>query len=146
LLNSERAAHQILRELEASGLEWKTVGDTTPIHEAITYLTNNADQMNYAAARAAGLNIGSRTVATCKSVQVRMCRGGARWRHDTAQALLSLRALALGDRWDSAIALTLGPLRRAVFAAWLLTCPRGPAALGRRVYLARFDASMRVAS
>ncbi len=26
MLNSERAAHQILRELEASGLEWKTVG------------------------------------------------------------------------------------------------------------------------
>lgn len=116
LLNSERAAHQILRELEASGLEWKTVGDTTPIHDAITYLTNNADQMNYAAARAAGLNIGSGTVeATCKSlVQVRMCRSGARWRHDTAQALLSLRALALSDRWDSAIALTLGPLRREV--------------------------------
>jgi hypothetical protein len=116
LLNNERASRQILRELEDSGLEWKTVGDTTPIHEAITYLTNNADRMNYAAARAAGLNIGSGTVeATCKSlVQVRMCRSGARWRRDTAQALLSLRALALSDRWDSAIALTLAPLRREV--------------------------------
>jgi hypothetical protein len=113
LLNSERAAQLILRELEDSGLEWKTVGDTTPIHEAITYLNNNAGRMNYAAARAAGLNIGSGTVeATCKSlVQVRMCRSGARWRHDTAQALLSLRALALSDRWGSSIALTLGPLR-----------------------------------
>ena len=116
LLNNERAAHQILRELEDSGLEWKKVGDTAPIHEAITYLTNNADRMNYAAARAAGLNIGSGTVeATCKSlVQVRMCRSGARWRPDTAQALLSLRALALSDRWDSAIALTLAPLHREV--------------------------------
>ena len=82
----------------------------------MTYLTNNADRMNYAAARAAGLNIGSGTVeATCKSlVQVRMCRSGARWRPDTAQALLSLRALALSDRWDSAVALTLAPLRREV--------------------------------
>lgn len=116
LLNNERAAHQILSELKDSGLEWTTVGDTTPIHEAITYLTNNADRMNYAAARAAGLNIGSGTVeATCKSlVQVRMCRSGARWRHDTAQALLSLRALALSDRWDSAITLTLAPLRHEV--------------------------------
>ena len=53
--------------------------------------------------------------ATCKSlVQVRMCRSGARWRPDTAQALLSLRALALSDRWDSAITLTLAPLRREV--------------------------------
>jgi hypothetical protein len=112
-------ALQILGELKDSGLEWKTVGDTTPIHEAITYLTNNADRMNYAAARAAGLNIGSGTVeATCKSlVQVRMCRSGARWRPDTAQALLSLRALALSDRWDAAIALTLAPLRREVCRA-----------------------------
>lgn len=116
LLNSEGAPHQILRELEDSGLEWKKVGDTTPIHDAITYLTNNALRMNYVAARAQGLNIGSGTVeATCKSlVQVRMCRSGARWRPGTAQALLSLRALALSDRWDSAITLTLAPLRREV--------------------------------
>ena len=119
LLNNSSAPGQILRELEDSGLEWKKVGDTTPIHDAITYLTNNADRMNYAAARAAGLNIGSGTVeATCKSlVQVRMCRSGARWRPDTAQALLSLRALALSDRWDSAVALTLAPLRREVCRA-----------------------------
>ena len=53
--------------------------------------------------------------ATCKSlVEARMCRSGARWRPDTAQALLSLRALALSDRWDSAITLTLAPLRREV--------------------------------
>ncbi len=116
LLNNRHAPHQILRELEDSGLEWKKVGDTAPIHEAITYLTNNADRMNYVAAREQGLNIGSGTVeATCKSlVQVRMCRSGARWRPDTAQALLSLRALALSDRWDSAITLTLAPLRREV--------------------------------
>jgi hypothetical protein len=116
LLNNSNAPGQILRELEDSGLEWKKVGDTTPIHDAITYLTDNADQTNYAAARSAGLNTGSGTVeATCKSlVQVRMCRSGARWRPDTAQALLSLRALALSDRWDSAISLTLAPLRREV--------------------------------
>lgn len=119
LLNASSAPRQILRELEASDLEWKRVGDTTPIHDAITYLTNNADRMNYAAARAAGLNIGSGTVeATCKSlVQVRMCRSGARWRPATAQALLSLRALALSDRWDAAISLTLSPLRREVRCA-----------------------------
>ena len=113
LLNNAHAPQQILRELQNSGLEWKTVGDTTPIHDAITYLTNNADRMNYVAARNQGRNIGSGTVeATCKSlVQVRMCRSGARWRPDTAQALLSLRALALSDRWDCAITHTLAPLR-----------------------------------
>ena len=116
LLNDERAPRLILRELTDSGLEWKKVGDTMPIHDAITYLTNNADRMAYVAARAQGLSIGSGVVeATCKSlVQVRMCRSGARWRHDTAQALLSLRALALSDRWDSAITHTLAPLRHEV--------------------------------
>jgi hypothetical protein len=116
LLNNSSAPHQVLCELENSGLEWKRVGDTTPIHDAITYLSNNGDRMDYAASRAAGLHIGSGTVeATCKSlVQVRMCRSGARWRPDTAQALLSLRALALRDRWDSAISLTLAPLCREV--------------------------------
>ncbi len=116
LLNNDNAPHQILRELKDSGLEWKTVGDTKPIHDAITYLTNHADRMRYATARAQGLNIGSGTVeATCKSlVQTRMCRSGARWRPDTAQALLSLRALALSNRWDSALTHTLAPLRREV--------------------------------
>jgi hypothetical protein len=119
LRSNERAAHQILGELKDSGLEWKMVGDTAPIHEAITSLTNNADRMDFPAARAAGLNIGSGTVeVSCKSlVQVRVCRSGARWHPDTAQALLSLRALALSDRWDSAIALTLAPLRREVCRA-----------------------------
>ena len=116
LLNDERAPQRILRELTDSGLEWKKVGDTTPIHDAITYLTNNANRMAYVAARAQGLSIGSGVVeATCKSlVQVRMCRSGARWRHDTAQALLSLRALALSDRWDSALTHVLAPLRHEV--------------------------------
>jgi hypothetical protein len=116
LLNNERAPQQILSELEGSGLEWKKVGDTTPVHDAITYLTNHAERLGYVAARAQGRNIGSGTVeATCKSlVQVRMCRSGARWRPDTAQALLSLRALALSDRWDSGITHTLAPLRRDV--------------------------------
>jgi len=116
LLNNPHAPGQILRERIDSGREWELVGETTPIHDAITYMTNQAERMGYVAARAEGRNIGSGSVeATCKSlVQVRMCRSGARRRRDSAQAVLSLRALALSNRWDLALELTLAPLRRDV--------------------------------
>ena len=97
-----------------------SVGEKScPVHEAITYLTNLADRMNYVDARAAGLAIGSGNVeASCKSlVQLRMCRSGARWKPDGAQAMLSMRALALSDRWDRAFQLTLEPLCHEVQAA-----------------------------
>lgn len=116
LLNNPHAPAQILRELHESGREYQKVGETMPVHDAITYLTNQADRMGYVAARAEGRNIGSGSVeATCKSlVQVRMCRSGARWKRDSAQAVLSLRALSLSDRWDRALQLTLEPLCRDV--------------------------------
>ncbi len=86
------------------------------MHEAITYLENHRSRMNYAAARAAGLPIGSGNVeATCKTlVQVRMKRAGARWKPSTGRHVLHLRALATSDRWGGAMELTLRPLRKAV--------------------------------
>lgn len=117
LLNSRNARGQILGELHASGREWVRAGETScPVHEAITYLTNYADRMDYVEAREAGLAIGSGNVeATCKSlVQLRMCRSGARWRPEGAQAMLSLRALALSSRWEPAMHLTLAPLQHDV--------------------------------
>lgn len=119
LLNAEHAAGGILAELRASGCETIAVGDNRPVHEAITYLANHRSRMNYAAARAAGLPIGSgNTEATCKTlVSVRMRRAGSRWKVDTGRHVLQLRALALSDRWEAGIELTLRPLRRAVRAA-----------------------------
>ena len=43
-----------------------------------------------------------------------MKRPGARWKEETGEHLLNLRALALSDRWEPAMTLTLRPLRKAL--------------------------------
>jgi hypothetical protein len=72
------------------------VGDTRPVHEAITYLENHRECLGYPSARRRGLPIGSgNTEATCKSLfTLRLKRCGARWREERAGEVINLRALA----------------------------------------------------
>ena len=121
LLNRSGAAKEILGELIASGMD-EGPGEGHPVHAAITYLQShheNADRMNYARARRCGLPLGSGNVeATCKSLfEMRLKRCGARWKDETGQHIVQLRALALSDRWEPAVELTLRPLRKAVRVA-----------------------------
>jgi hypothetical protein len=121
LLHRSGAAAGILEELIASGRD-EGVGTEHPVHEAITYLQSHGcetDRMNYALAHRLGLAIGTGNVeATCKSLfEMRMKRCGARWKEETGQHIVQLRALALSDRWEPAIELILRPLRQAVRAA-----------------------------
>jgi hypothetical protein len=119
LRNTSTARVTILAELIASGKEDVQVGDEKPVHDAITYLTNNGERMDYASARRNGLPIGSGSVeATCKSlVNVRMKRPGSRWKNRTGEHILHLRALALSDRWDAAMNLVFKRSRTTIRAA-----------------------------
>ena len=116
LLNRSGSVAEILQELYRSGKKQVAVGASRPVQEALTYLENPQARMNYASARRRGLPVGSGNVeATCKSLgAVRMKRPGARWKEATGEYLLNLRALALSDRWESALTLTLRPLRKTL--------------------------------
>ena len=116
LLNSRHAIGQLIEALQRSGRCSTRVGDARPVGDVLRYLRNHRERMGYAAARALGLPIGSGNVeATCKSlVSLRFRRPGARWKEDSGQHVLDLRALALSDRFHDAMSLTLAPLRREV--------------------------------
>lgn len=116
LLNYAGAVWQILLELRDSGRELVVVDTKRPVHEAITYLENNGERMNYAEARKLGLPIGSGvTEATCKNLfEVRFKRCGARWHHETGTHIVQIRALALSERWVPGMALAFEELRSPV--------------------------------
>lgn len=105
LCRRKDAAALIRAELLASGRAEVVLDGERPVHDAITYLTNNAHRMNYAGAMKKRLPIGSGNVeATCKTlVGLRMKRCGSRWHRDTGNHVLHLRALAISDRWDDAM-------------------------------------------
>ncbi|HET8628997.1 MAG TPA: hypothetical protein VFL91_16365 [Thermomicrobiales bacterium] len=81
----------------------------------IAYFAANAARMDYAAFRAAGYPVGSGMVeSACKRlIGARAEQAGMGWTRAGAQAVLSLRAELLSDRWDQ---------------SWPLTRPRPPAA------------------
>jgi hypothetical protein len=119
LLNRNAAPDEIREALIHSGKRKVHLGPNRPVHEAITYLENHRERLGYPGARRRGLPIGSgNTEATCKAlVTMRMKRSGARWKETTAGEVINLRALALSDRWEPALQLTLAPLRKPVRAA-----------------------------
>ena len=120
LLNDDESVLRILVTLQDSGKEQVRVGDSRPVHEAITYLQNHVDDMKYAQARRLGLPVGSGIVeAGCKSLyQVRFKRPGCRWKEKTGAHIVELRALALSNRFGPSARLRpWPPLRHQVTPA-----------------------------
>jgi hypothetical protein len=117
LLTEPGGAQRVMHALMSSELQ--TARDDAgkrPVGDAVRYIQARLALMNYADARRRGLPIGSGAVeATCKSlVSVRMKRCGSRWKHQSGNEILQLRALQLSDRWEAALPRILGPLRKPV--------------------------------
>jgi hypothetical protein len=86
------------------------------IREVLGYFRTHRARMDYAAAVARSLPIGSGVIeATCKTVATqRLKRSGMRWRHAGGQAVLTLRALVQSDRFDHAWRLLAATYRSEV--------------------------------
>ena len=69
----------------------------------LNYFRQHADRMQYADYWAAGLPIGSGvTEAGCKElIKARFSRSGMRWRRETGDQILQLRAIRLSEQWGS---------------------------------------------
>jgi hypothetical protein len=105
LLNEPKAIDQIERAIKRWRADDIEVGGQKPIHQALTYIANHKEQMNYAEARAKGHPIGSGHVEACckQLVQTRMKRNGQRWKRQGGQSILTLRSLATDARWEPAM-------------------------------------------
>jgi hypothetical protein len=119
LMNSRQAVGRILKQLRESNCVEMRRGDATPVSDAIRYLQNHGERMKYSEARALGLPVGSGHVeATCKSlVGQRMRRSGSRWKEETGQHIIDLRALHLSHCFHEAMPYTFASLKREVESA-----------------------------
>lgn len=74
-----------------------------PVRAAYRYLDQRRDQLNYAAARADGLPIGSGEIESGHRhvIQKRLKLPGAWWKENNAEAMLTLRAQRANGRWES---------------------------------------------
>jgi hypothetical protein len=75
----------------------------TVVATHLHYFREHAEHMQYADYTAARLPIGSGvTEAGCKElIKARFCRSGMRWKRETGDAILQLRAIRLSAQWDS---------------------------------------------
>ena len=96
-------ASKLLAEVQGLAVEGLSETVAEELSKAKTYFSNHHEQMKYAERVEANLPIGSGvTEAACKSIiKMRMCRGGAKWKEEGAQAVLSLRTLIYTEgRWE----------------------------------------------
>jgi len=73
-----------------------------PLHDAVSYFTNNQKRMDYARFRQQGYFIGSGTVESAgkQIAGLRLKRAGARWTESGAVSTAKARAAWLSHKWD----------------------------------------------
>lgn len=107
--------HELLHHDDAIDRIWRSLldkskrlpgRDTPPrnaVAAALSYIRHRKDKMRYASFYAAKLPIGSgATESTCFQMQQRVKLPGQSWQPRGLRGILSIRALVLSDRWDSA--------------------------------------------
>ena len=104
LLEEDEGAEHVIRSL---AYQSKKHPRRKKIAVVTSYFRTNRHRMSYAAAKKAGLPIGSGVVeAACKTlVTQRLKRSGMRWSDDGAQAILTPRGWVQSGRFDEGWAL-----------------------------------------
>ena len=79
-----------------------TPEDAAPVRACHRYLSNRRAHLDYRAALAAGLPIGSGEIESAHRyvVQQRLKRPGAWWTPDNAEAMLALRIVRANGQWS----------------------------------------------
>jgi len=106
LLTDDRAIERIWRNLRRKAESLPRNGPTTKrkaVAAALSYIRKRKNKMRYASLYAAKLTIGSgATEGTCGLMQLRVKRRGQSWEPLGLRGILTVRALVLSERWDTA--------------------------------------------
>ena len=113
LLEADEGVAKVIRTLAYHHKRKPRCG---PLKQELEYFRRNRSRMDYARMRAQNLPIGSGVVeAACKTlVTQRMKRSGQRWTTEGGQAILTFRAMAQSDRFDTAWEMVSAEYRRKV--------------------------------
>jgi hypothetical protein len=98
----ESKAPEVLRALEPHLEPASRADDKSPVRRCFRYLGNRLDQLDYQAAIAAGLPIGSGEIEGSHRhvIQERLKISGAWWKADNADNMLALRTLRANGDWQ----------------------------------------------
>lgn len=97
------AAAKVIATLKPHEEEEGTAKENAPVGNALRYLQNRADHLDYRAAIAAGLPIGSGLIESGHRhvLQSRLKKAGTAWLPDNAHAISQLRVIRSNGNWNS---------------------------------------------
>jgi hypothetical protein len=115
LLHDDDGVETVLRHLRRRAANLERGAKRTAVKKAIGYIHKRRTTMRYARAVERGLAVGSgATESTCSLFQLSVKRPGASWSVPGLRGVMTLRGLALSDRWGPAWETYAGAHRRRV--------------------------------